>query len=244
MIVHLTVYILCIYVLSLYMRDMGIMDIAWGIGFIFLTSVAYFAGPQSILALIVYMLIVVWGLRLSLHIFMRHKGEDWRYKNWRKEWGKTVWWRSLLQVFILQGVIMYIVCLPVLILVMYPTTFSTWVYAGLVVWLLGFLCETIADWQVREHRKKHRTILMNGLWKYSRHPNYFGEAVQWWGFTIMCVPTILSYNLWWVIASPVLITYLVRYVSGVPMLEKKFMKATGYKDYMKRTNAFIPWFPK
>ena len=104
--------------------------------------------------------------------------------------------------------------------------------------------ESIADWQVRQHRKRSKTILKEGLWKYSRHPNYFGETLHWWGFTVMCVPLMFTYNVWWVLASPVLITYLIRFVSGVPMLEKKFVKATGYKEYMKRTNAFVPWFPK
>lgn len=244
MIVHLTVFILLVYALSLYLRDMSIMDIAWGLGFILVTSVAYFEGTQSLLALIVYVMIVCWGLRLSGHIFMRYKGEDWRYKAWRKAWGKTVVWRSFLQVFLLQGVILYVVSLPVLVLVMYPVQVSGWTITGLLIWMIGFTMESIADWQVRQHRKRSKTILKEGLWKYSRHPNYFGETLHWWGFTVMCVPLMFTYNVWWVLASPVLITYLVRFVSGVPMLEEKFVKATGYKEYMKRTNAFIPWFPK
>lgn len=244
MIIHLALFFMLVYLLSLYFRDMSIVDVAWGLGFILLVTLSYFSGPMKLLNLVVYTMVVLWGLRLSWHIFSRHKGEDWRYKNWRKQWGKTVWWRSLLQVFVLQAIILYIVSLPAVVLAMYPLTLNGWMIIGFIVWVIGLTTESVADWQVRQHRKTSKTIYRDGLWRYSRHPNYFGEAMQWWGLTIMCAPLILSYNLWWVGASPILITYLLRFVSGVPMLEKKFMKATGYKEYMAKTNAFIPWFPK
>lgn len=209
-----------------------------------------YANPPGMLILLC---IMFWGLRLSLHVVMRNfkKPEDWRYAAWRKHWGKWVVPRAYVQIFLVQAFLLWIISLPIQYVFAHPDPYisngnNEWLslYAvptGILVWLIGFYFEFMSDWQLRRFRTtphKKGEILVNGLWRYSRHPNYFGEATLWWGIYIMSLG--VAPPGWWTIISPITITLLLRFVSGVPLLEKKLMLNKQYAAYAKRTNAMFP----
>ena len=241
------------WLIALARKDNSIMDTAYGIGFIALALFTYFCSdiPQDLRAGIVTLCAIVWGSRLSIRIWRRnkHKGEDFRYKAWRDEWTKkgTFYFhiRSILQIYVLQGIIIGAVGLPIIFAnTLSSDAFSVINLFGLLVFCVGFYFEARADDELDTflaHRKEKDTVLQSGLWKYSRHPNYFGEALIWWGMALMVVGIV-----YWPVAllSPLLITYLLRFVSGVPMLESKYKNNKEYQKYAQKTNAFIPWLPK
>jgi steroid 5-alpha reductase family enzyme len=188
----------------------------------------------------------IWAMRLGVHIYLRNwgRGEDWRYAQWRAKWGH--WWplRSYLQVFLLQGLFMLVVALPMLSVNTFGGDIGWLALAGALVWLTGFLWETLADFQLVRFLKDPANkgkVLKTGLWRYSRHPNYFGEVVLWWGMWLIALSVL---GAWWTVLSPLTITFLILKVSGVPLLESKMMKSDAYREYAQRTSGFIPWFPK
>ena len=192
----------------------------------------------------------VWGIRLSYRIYQKNKGkpEDFRYTSWRNEWTKKghVYFliRSYLQIFILQGFIISIVLLPFTLSLASPKDSLTLLGVGLLLWVLGFFFEAVGDYQLDtfiKDKNKTSTIMKTGLWKYTRHPNYFGESTMWWGIAILAFS---STNSLVVFLSPILITYLLLFVSGIPMLEKKWKGNPEWEDYAKRTNSFLPWAQK
>jgi steroid 5-alpha reductase family enzyme len=193
------------------------------------------------------MLIAIWGIRLALHIGLRSKGkpEDFRYKKWREEWGKYFLLRSYLQVYLLQGFFMWIISIPIIVVsVATDQAISPFILAGTIIWLIGFAFEAIGDYQLMvfiKHKKNKSDIMQTGLWKYTRHPNYFGEVLLWWGMFIIVMP--LQYGIWAII-SPITISYLLLYVSGIPMLEAKYKNNEAFQAYKKRTSAFFPMLPK
>lgn len=244
------VFMCALFVVALLLKNNGLADVGWGLGFIAVTVVTYFMfGNQRLHQKIISYLIIVWGLRLSFYLGVRNLGkpEDYRYAAWRKQWGNTVVWRSFLQVFMLQGLIMFINVLPIIIVNSdsgIQRTYKIWFALGGIIWWVGFMFETIGDYQKfmfkTSHHNEHR-IIKTGLWKYTRHPNYFGEALVWWGIFLMSVPS----GSWYIaIAAPLTITYLLLRVSGVAMLEKKYEGNADYELYKQKTSAFIPWFPK
>lgn len=241
------IYVHLVFALSLWLRRNDIADIAWGMGYLLVCAGFSITYPISHTALIVYAVITVWSLRLSFHIGLRNRGaaEDFRYRKWREEWGPHFFWRSWLQVFVLQGFFLLVIAAPLVVAASapeQPLSLLSWI--GLALWVIGFLFQAIGDWQLqvfRKNKKSKDAILQTGLWKFSRHPNYFGEALMWWGIWLMVRPLE---NGAWAIVSPVLITYLLRWVSGVPMLEKKYENNPAFREYQKKTSAFIPWFPK
>jgi steroid 5-alpha reductase family enzyme len=241
-------YVSVVFVIALIKRDNSIMDIAWGPGFVLiawytLLAASDFQAPQ----LIVTALVSIWGLRLGYHIFRRKRGEgeDFRYRKWRETWGNLFLVRSYFQIFILQGLLMIVVAAAVILINGSSASGSLILaIAGSLVWLFGFYFESRGDKELLEFisdpQNKGR-LMTSGLWSYTRHPNYFGEATQWWGIFIIA----LGYPDGWVtIISPLMITFLLLKVSGVPMLEKKFADTPGWDEYARRTNKFIPWFPK
>lgn len=241
---HMSVF----FILALLLKNNGIVDIAWGLGFIFITLYTFFSFslpmfPQVVLTI----LVLLWGIRLTTHIFFRNmgKGEDPRYAKWRKEWGKSVVIRSFFQVFVLQGIIMYFVALPIVFTnSMQLQMMDYLVWFGLIVWVIGFLFETIGDWQLRQflkNPKNHGQLMTKGLWRYTRHPNYFGEATMWWGIWLISMSSPFGLV---TIISPVLLTFLLLKVSGVPMTEARWKKKPGFAQYKKTTSEFFPWFPK
>ncbi len=235
-------YMLLWFVVAILVKRNDVADIAWGLGFVVIAWLAYFLSDFSPKALLVNTMVSVWGLRLSWHIFQRNRGksEDFRYHQWRMEW-KHFYLRSFFQVFMLQGLFLYITVLPVI----YINTHSTDGFhfldgIGMLLWLTGFYFESVGDYQLKQFKSNPNNkgkIITTGLWRYSRHPNYFGEAVQWWGIFIMAVTMPGG---WMTIIGPLTITYLLRYVSGVPMLERKYQGNPEFEDYKKRTSVFFP----
>jgi steroid 5-alpha reductase family enzyme len=235
------------FVIALILKRNDIADVAWGLGYVVVVIFCWQQFSFNRISLLVSSLIALWAIRLCWYIGTRNKGkqEDFRYAQWRKEWGKHFYWRSYLQVFILQGVILLIIAAPIFISFADAITVTyNWVtYLGLIIWLKGFLLQAIADHQMATFRK-HKLpgqIMNKGLWKYSRHPNYFGEILIWWGLWLVILPVN---NGWLGIISPITITYLLAFVSGVPLLEQKYQGNAAYADYQQRTSVLIPWFPK
>lgn len=227
-------------------RDNSIVDIGWGFGFVliafytFLKSELYL--PRHILATA---LVTIWGLRISGYILSRHKGEDPRYKAWRDAWKQWFYMRSFLQIFMLQGCMMLLISLPVIVInASVQDGLSYFDYAGVALWLIGFYFEVVGDYQLQIFRSNpgnKNQVMKSGLWRYTRHPNYFGEIAMWWGIWLMAFN--VPYGLL-AIVGPLTITYLLIFVSGVPMLEKLFEGNPEYQEYKKRTSMLIPWWPK
>lgn len=241
------IYMHTVMILAFAKKDNGIVDVFWGGGFTLLAWYLHIYHPHSYSGLMAT-LITIWGLRLAIYIGIRNlkkPGEDWRYAKWRKDWGKWFYLRSWLQVFVLQGFFMWLVSLA---LQQRPAqeAFLWYQYLGVVVWLLGFLWETIADAQLYIFKQKPENkgkILMTGLWRLSRHPNYFGEALLWWGIFLIVLPWGQWY---WSLLGVVTMTWLLTKVSGVPFLEWKYRDHPEYLAYIRSTSAFIPdlrkWF--
>ena len=236
------------YGLSLVLKRNDIADIAWGLGYILVCAIAWVWSGPTPLRLIVYGLITLWGLRLALHIAIRTwgKAEDFRYQNWRKEWGKTFYWRSYVQVYLLQAGTLLVVSAPVYVVALAPEQpLTNWsVGIGVTLWFIGFFFQAVGDWQLARFvktRTSREEVLQTGLWRYSRHPNYFGEIAMWWGLWVLVLP--LSGSVW-ALVSPLLITWLLLRVSGIPMLEERYRDNPAYQDYQRRTSAWFPWWPK
>lgn len=241
---------IALWLLSLLLRDASIVDIFWGTGFVVASwSYALTApDPDPTRRALILALSTLWGLRLSLHIGRRNlgKGEDYRYRQWRDEEGPSWWWKSLLRVFLLQGLLMWVISAPLLAANanVAASGLNFFDVLGGVVWLVGFFFEAVGDFQLSRFKadpSNKGKLLTSGLWRYTRHPNYFGDATQWWGFYLIAAAA----GGWFTVFSPLLMTYLLVRVSGVAMLEKSLeKKKPGYGDYIRRTNAFIPWFPR
>jgi steroid 5-alpha reductase family enzyme len=236
------------FVVSLLKKRNDVADVAWGLGFMLLAWTSFFIGAGSGLrGLLVNILVSAWGLRLAWHIYSRNKGktEDYRYLAWRREWGKWFYVRSYLQIYILQGFLLFLIALPVLIINTNQSTSLRWFdLIGVAIWLLGFLFEVIGDAQLARFLKNPANkgkLMQSGLWAYSRHPNYFGEVTLWWGMWLIATP--VPYGVLGVI-GPITITFLILKVSGIPMLEKEMEKHPDFLEYKKRTSMFIPWFSK
>jgi len=236
------------FLVSLIRKRNDVADVAWGVGFVLLAWTSFFiSGGSGTRGLLAGILVSIWGLRLAWHIHARHRGkpEDFRYMAWRREWGKWFYVRSYAQVYLLQGALLFLVALPVLMINRSPGgRFGFLEVMGVCVWLLGFLFESVGDAELaRFTRDPHNRgkILQSGLWQYTRHPNYFGEVVQWWGIWLLAVGVPGG---WLGIVGPLTITFLILKVSGIPMLEKKMAENPDFATYKRRTNVFLPWFPK
>mgnify|MGYP001553687336 CR=1 FL=1 len=238
------------WIISLILKDSSIADIAWGLIFT-LAAWSTFFQVEGVLSrkILLATLVTLWGVRLALHIGIRNHGagEDPRYQAFRRNWGDKYWIGSLLQVFLLQGFLGWVISLSVQAGIQSTTPANlTWVaWVGLAIWIFGFLFETIGDWQLTRFKANPDNkgkVMEFGLWRYTRHPNYFGEAVMWWGIFVIVLENVLNA---WTVISPLLITYLLLKVSGVSMLERTVVKTRPkYAEYQRKTNAFIPWFPK
>lgn len=237
-------FMVFVWLIALILKDNSIVDIFWGLGFCMLCVVAYTQAEHAgIKQYFLLTLVLLWGLRLSVYLFLRNKGkgEDFRYANWRKDWGKHTWWRAFFQVFLLQGFFMYIISLPILITMIYGDgALGLLNIIGGLIFIGGFLIESVADFQMyrfKANQKNKGKILTKGLWSISRHPNYFGEILIWWGIFMLS----LNSGYWYIgFISPVIITWLLLKVSGVPMLEKKYDDSPSYKDYKEKTPAIFP----
>ncbi len=240
---------------SVYTKRNDVADIAWGIGFVFvvIASAMYNSSTLHIFEIssrvtIVLILVAVWGTRLSFHIYKRNKNkpEDKRYANWRSTW-KYFYTRSFFQVFMLQGFLLLLIIVPVLIInsySFYQSGITMLDVLGIIIWIKGFVFESVGDAQLKKFIKdpSNKGKIMNqGLWKFTRHPNYYGEVMQWWGIFVIALSVPYGY---FGIIGPLTISFLILKVSGIPMLEKGFAGRPDFEEYKRKTSAFIPWFPK
>lgn len=229
---------------------------AWGLGFVVVAAFAMIrTSSYHWISLTTTGLVTLWGGRLFYHIVRRNWGkpEDFRYANWRKEWGKWVIPRAFFQVYLLQGLFMLIISLPVVWIhkALSSTTFnsdisaSNWLFiVGVLIWMTGYFFEVVGDAQLRAFKQSKESkgkLMTTGLWSLTRHPNYFGEATMWWGIFLIALSSGAH---WFAIISPLTITLLLLFVSGVPLLEKAMENRPGFDEYRKRTNKFFPWFQK
>lgn len=238
-----------LWLISVWLKNASIVDMFWGFGFV--VSVGFYfyqSNPDNIRSLVVMILAAIWGMRLSGYLTWRNwgKGEDYRYQQFRQNYGpQRYWWVSYFQVFLLQGVLIGIISAPLLSAIYFTQNPIGWIdYLALTIWIIGFFFETAGDLQLVAHKANPENkgkLLTSGVWKYTRHPNYFGDAAVWWGFALFSVAS----GSYWPILSSLLMTLFLVKVSGVSLLEKT-LKTTkpGYEEYMRRTNSFIPWFPK
>lgn len=239
-----------VWLLSVKKQNVGIVDSFWGPGFIVVAGLTAataggFGGRQTL----VLALTMVWGLRLSLHITWRNwgQGEDRRYQAFRAKHGEAFWWKSLGVVFWLQGLLLWIISLGVqgAMLAPEPAHFTWQDRLGTLVWLTGLAWEAAADWQLARFKAdpaNRGRVMDRGVWRYSRHPNYFGETLVWWGIFLIA---LADPGNWWTIISPLTITFLLLRVSGVTLLEKELPeRRPEYRRYQESTSAFIPWWPR
>lgn len=243
----LFIYMNLWFIISLLTKRNDVADIAWGVGFVLLAWASFFISKEvTTTGFLVSALVTIWGFRLATHIYNRNKGkpEDRRYMNWRKEWGKWFYLRSYFQIYILQGVLLYLISIPVLV-INYSSLITLGVISivGLMIWLIGFFFEAVGDWQLKQFIQKLENkgrLMTEGLWAYTRHPNYFGEVTQWWGIWVIALSAPLGLIS---IIGPLTITILILKVSGIPMLEKSMAEHPDFAAYKERVSVFFPLPP-
>jgi steroid 5-alpha reductase family enzyme len=239
-----------LWIVSLILRNSSIVDIFWGTGFVIANWVYFAFTPDGFAARkwLIVTLVTIWGLRLSLYILGRNwgKGEDFRYRKWREEARGAWWWQSFFKVFLLQGLLLWIISAPLLAAQVRatPARLTVLDFVAILVWAIGFFFEAVGDWQMARFKANPANkgqVMRTGVWRYSRHPNYFGEATMWWGYYLVAA----AGGGFWTVFSPVLMTLLLLRVSGVALLEKSLKETKPkYKDYIESTSAFVPWFPR
>ena len=235
--------------ISIISRNVTIVDSLWGLGFILIAWLTFFAADGYWgRKLLIATLVTLWGVRLSLYLSWRNwgRGEDPRYGGWREQSGERFWLVSLFKVFILQALFLWIISVSLQIgqLALLPDKITWLDILGMIVWATGFIFESVADWQLAKFKSDPNNsgrVLDRGLWAYTRHPNYFGESLAWWGIFLITLSTPSS---WWTILSPIIVTAVLLKMTGIPLTEKALVEnRPGYSDYIKRTSAFVPWLP-
>jgi len=235
-------------------KNNGLADMAWGLGFIVVTLTGLiYTQNFTYLTLAVTALVLLWGFRLFFYIGIRNwsKPEDYRYVDMRNKWKTNLKLKAFFKVFMLQGILLYIISLPIQFAmqtkkgVSEPLEFVI-LGIGILLWIVGFYFEAVGDAQLKTFKKEPANkgkIMQSGLWKYTRHPNYFGEALMWWSVWIVSIATLelLSFIGF---VGPLLITLLLLFVSGVPLLEKKYKDNKDFQAYAKKTSIFFPLPPK
>ncbi len=247
-------FIICLmtilWLISIYIKNVSIVDLFWGIGFVLSASVYFvFTEETGLREVILLTMVAIWGLRLSIYLAWRNigKGEDFRYREFRRQYGENrYWWISYLQTFLLQGILMWLISAP-LLGAQYKSmehSLSILDFAGIFVWVTGIIFEAGGDWQLARFKANTYNkgkVLSTGLWRYTRHPNYFGDAAVWWGYALFSV----SAGGYLPVLGSLLMTALIVKVSGVALLEKTLTAdKSAYATYIQNTSAFIPWFPK
>jgi steroid 5-alpha reductase family enzyme len=238
-----------LWLLSLQLRKASIVDPFWGLGFV-VVSIYYSLRSEGdpLRQPMVLVLSCLWGIRLFVYLFWRNYGkpEDYRYAQFRKDYGAhRYWWVSFFQVFLLQGFLLWLISAPLLTAQYYHDyPFGVWDVLALVFWMIGFAFEAGGDYQLTSFKRDPSNkgkVLTTGFWRYTRHPNYFGDACVWWSFALFSVAA----GSYWPVLSSVLMTFLLMKVSGVSLLERT-LKTTKpeYESYIRKTNSFFPWFPK
>ena len=233
--------------LSVRLANVSIVDLVWGLAFVVVAHVARAVVDPNPRIDLLTALVTIWGFRLSGYLLWRNwgTGEDKRYVAMRKRFGDKYWWFSLIQTFGLQGALVLIVSLPVQLTAAGDDVALGWVaWLGVAVWLVGFTFETVGDAQLARFKAKPENegqVMDRGLWRYTRHPNYFGDFTVWWGLFLVS----LAAGGWWGIIGPIVMSTFLLRVSGVTMLERTITKRRpGYADYIARTSTFFPMPPK
>ncbi len=239
-----------VWIVSLRLNDVSIVDIVWGASGALLAFSSFLLSDGAMpRKLLITGMTVIWGCRLALHIGLRKrgKGEDFRYAAMRDRAPKTFPMMSLVTVFIFQAILIWAISLPAQVAQVHPTPqgLTPLDYLGLGLWAVGFAFEGISDRQLKAflgNPAESGGVMDRGLWRYSRHPNYFGDSLVWWGIFLVAAATPWG---WLTVVSPLLMTYFLMKVSGVPMLEEALAKRRpGYREYMERTSSFFPWPPR
>ena len=242
-------YMSLFFLVSMRMKKTSIVDVVWGSGFI-LVALLNLLLAEEITArqLIITGLVILWGVRLIVHLYPRilKKPEDFRYRQMKEKWGYKATLRIYTHVFMFQGLLLLTIGYPLIMLHAYPAgPLRIPDFIGIGIWACGFFMESIADLQLRRfirfEKKSKEDVMIRGLWRYSRHPNYFGESLVWWGIFVILLSIPHG---WAAVFSPVIITFLLLKVSGVPLLEKRYADNPAYQTYAAKTSVFIPWFPK
>jgi steroid 5-alpha reductase family enzyme len=238
-----------LWLISIWTKNVSIVDLFWGFGFV-LSGVIYFSNTEGFETrkILLMTLVFIWGLRLSVYLTWRNygKGEDFRYRKFRKDYGEhRYWWISFFQTFLLQGILMWLISAPLLGAQFYPgNKLGILDFTGVFIWIIGFVFEAGGDIQLARFKAKPANmgkVLNTGFWHYTRHPNYFGDAACWIGYGFIC----LGAGSYLPVLGSVLMTALIIKVSGVALLEKTLKETKPeYQEYVRRTSAFIPWFPK
>ena len=240
--------VVALWVLSLICRDASIVDFFWGTGFVIVAWTSLISGGEfSLRTLVLAGLISFWGIRLSGYLFWRNWGkpEDYRYQSMREHHGDRFKWVSLFTVFGLQGVLMWFISLPIQVGMMRTESWNLVATIGTLVCLTGILFESVGDYQLARFKadpSNQGRVMNRGLWRYTRHPNYFGDFLVWWGIYFVSAE---PQSWWWTILGPLLMTVLLVRVSGVRLLENSLRtRIDGYGHYVETTSAFFPWPPK
>lgn len=244
------VLMISLWLISVFIKNVSIIDLFWGFGFVISAFFYFFSTEGNELRKIILLTMVsVWGIRLSVYLAFRNigKGEDFRYQQFRRNYGeKRYWWISFFQTFLLQGILMWLISAPLLGAQYYGHNNPIGIldYSGIALWVTGFIFEAGGDFQLARFKSNPANkgkVMDKGFWHYTRHPNYFGDTLVWWGYGLIClsagsiVPVLGSF----------LMTGLIIKISGVALLEKSLRKQKPqYNDYIDKTSAFIPWFPK
>jgi steroid 5-alpha reductase family enzyme len=242
------VYMTAWFAIALWWRRNDVADVAWGLGFLLVavTSLLVHASGNG-RPLLVTVLVGAWGSRLALHVYQRNRGkpEDFRYRQWREQWGTSFLIRTWLQVFFLQAVLLVLISTPVTYINSVPNPLLSKLDAlGVLIWVIGFIFEAVGDYQLARFKadpSNKGLIMTSGLWRFTRHPNYFGEVLLWWGIYLIALSVPGG---WRTIIGPITITILILKVSGIPMLEAKYKGNPQYEAYRRRTSSFLPLPPR
>jgi steroid 5-alpha reductase family enzyme len=252
-------YLIIAFIVGTIKKNNGLMDVFYGPGYfvVALSSlIMYFIvdNEVDIRQIIITSLVFIWALRLAIYVFIRNRGkpEDYRYQAMRRRWKTNIILKSFIRIYLFQGLIIFIVAFPVWFVNINdaPTVKSlldfngVTLWLGSLIWIIGFLFETFGDYQLYKFKQDPNNkgkVMDQGLWKYTQHPNYFGEVTQWWGIFIIALAAPFGFIS---VIGPVFITYMIMKVSGIRLLNYRYRDDDKYADYKKRTSVFFPWFPK
>lgn len=238
-----------LWLLSVKLKNTSIVDSWWGPGFVLVAWVTFFTvGTDAPRQWLLLGLVTLWGLRLGAYITWRNMGEseDYRYQRMRKN-REGFWWKSLFIVFWLQGALMWVISTPLQLgqLGNLPTALTSSDYLGICLFAVGFYFEAMGDWQLATFKAKASNkgkVMDQGVWRYTRHPNYFGDVCQWWAFYLIAAGSVPGC---YTIVGPIVMTFFLLKVSGVAMMDKdQSAKKPQYAEYIRKTSAFIPMPPK
>ncbi len=244
----LLVYVLLLWILSLPLHDVSIVDPGWGFGFVVVAWVALAVGTGcGGRRILLAVLVSLWGLRLAGYLVarkLRERREDPRYGEWRERWGSRFVLVSLVAVFLFQGLLIWIVSLPVQGSAPQGDRLGVLDWIGVAVWAVGIAFEAVGDYQLARFKSdpaNRGKVMDRGLWRYTRHPNYFGDFTVWWGIYLIALSTG---GAWWTIIGPLVMSTLLIRVSGKGHLEERMKERPGYAEYIERTSGFLPLPPR